>query len=237
MQSSVASPLQWVRRLSHPLVQCIDIKTTRSRGSEAGLRILRKLLRSQQAIRALQTAPKPNLLRAQIMFRDEPALLCSHRLFGYSAPAIRRLHPPRKEVPHHAVLRIRLIRRRTPLVVERAIRSVRRTLQHHLSLRSKRSPQSRERHRSIAGPAAHLAAMQVLHTQPTTCIQLRGAQIRNSLSISPNDHLPRIAHATAAADPRADPPAARPTSFAPSQRSTPQPRACAPPAASACRAS
>ncbi len=81
LQCSIASPLHRIRRLSHPLVQCIDIKTTGSRRSEARLRILGKLLRSQQTIGPLQPTAETNLLRTQALLRNQPTLLRIHRVF------------------------------------------------------------------------------------------------------------------------------------------------------------
>src|ERR1700744_1188546 len=171
LQRAVASPLHRLWRLSHTLIQRIDVKTTSSRRSEAGRSILGKLLRPKQTVGPIQTATEPDLPPSQAVLRDQSTLLRAHRLFSNCRPVVRRLHPPRKEVPHDIAVRVRLIRRCAPFVVERAVRSIRGAFQHHLSLRSKRGPQSCKRHCSIAGPPAHLTAVQVLNAQTAAGIK------------------------------------------------------------------
>ena len=175
-----------------PLIQRIDIKTTGTGRPEAALRILGKLLRAQRTVRPLQPAPEADLLRTQAMLRHQSMLFRTHRLFGNNRSAIRRLHPPRKEVPHHPAFRIRLIRRRTPLVVERAIRSIRCAFEHHLSLRRERRPKTRQRHLRVPRPAAHLATVQVLHAQTAAGIQLRCTRYTKLAIDFTKHHLARV---------------------------------------------
>src|SRR6201996_8975391 len=108
LQRAVASPLHRLWRLSHTLIQRIDVKTTSSRRSEAGRSILGKLLRPKQPVGPIQTATEPDLRPSQAVLRDQSTLLRAHRLFCNCRPVVRRLHPPRKEVPHDIAVRVRL---------------------------------------------------------------------------------------------------------------------------------
>ncbi len=167
-QRPIPAPRRRLPHLPQPALDRLQLKAARAGRAEARLRLLRKLLRAQRPIALLQPPSKSDLRRAQPMPLHQVLLLLRHLPLAHARPQVRRLQPPRQKMPHNITLpdpfRYLSPRRysRLPLLVERPIRSRRRTLQHHLAVGRQGRPQPGQRRSRIARPSAHLAAMQIL---------------------------------------------------------------------------